>query len=475
MIELFLNLLLVQGLLGAFDTVYHHELTVALPRSVTARRELSIHALRALLYGAMFFGLAWFTWHGLWVVALVGLVLVEVGLTLWDFVVEDTTRVLPASERIAHTMLAINAGAAFALLALHLPHWYEQATALVLVHYGWRSWLLSALALGVVISGLRDALAAWQLQRLDLDLGLDLGCVHKRILVSGATGFIGSALVHELLRDGHSVTVLSRRPVAAAVHFGGNLRAVRSTEALHAHEQFDAVINLAGAPIVGMPWSEKRRRVLLSSRLNTTEELLRFVRRAQRPPHVWLQASAIGYYGTKATGTRTEEAPAGDGFAASLCQQWEDLSSELDALSIRRVTLRMGLVFGRSGGALPMMLLPFRLGLGAVLGNGRQHVGWIHLEDLLRLIAHAIADEFMRGTFNAVAPDSPTYAQFARAVGKALQRPVWLHLPAGLLRGGLGEMASLFVDGPHVMPRRLQESGFEYRFPDLRAALMDLS
>jgi uncharacterized protein (TIGR01777 family) len=151
------------------------------------------------------------------------------------------------------------------------------------------------------------------------------------------------------------------------------------------------------------------------------------------------------------------------------------LSNDLHALAIRRVTLRMGLVFGRSGGALPLMLLPFRLGLGAVLGNGRQHVGWIHLEDLLRLMAHAIADECMDGTFNAVAPDSPTYAQFARAAGKTLQRPVWLQLPATILRAGLGEMASLFVDGPRVVPQRLLESGFEYRFPDLRAALMDLS
>ena len=474
MIDLFLNLLIAQALLGAFDTLYHHELTVALAQQKNARRELTIHAIRAVLYGFLFIGLAWLEWHGHWIWFLIGIVLIEVLLTLWDFVIEDQTRLLPASERITHTLLAINGGAAFVLLAITLPEWYSESTQLQYVDYGWRSWFLTVAGIGVFLSGVRDGFAAWQSQRLDLRLQLDLGGAHKHILVSGGTGFIGSALCYELLHAGHNITVLSRKPVAASIQFAGKVRAIKSVAELSDEEQFDVIINLAGAPVVGPLWTQSRKAVLLGSRLNTTKALMGFVKRAAKRPAVWVQASAIGFYGTHRDHPVDESDSAGNGFAAELCQQWEALTNELPSLGIRRVVLRFGLVFGRSGGSLPMMLLSFRFGMGAILGTGRQHMSWIHLEDLLRLIAYVISDQKIDGVINAVAPDAPTYTQFAKLTGKQLHRPVWLRFPEKPLRRLLGEMASLFVDGPEIMNTRLKELKFHYRFPDIRSALMDL-
>ena len=198
MIEFFINLMIVQALMGAFDTLYHHELKVGLARCVTARLELAIHAMRAVLYAVVFIGIAWFEWHGAWVLLLIGIILIEVGLTLWDFIIEDRSRLLPRSERITHTLLAINGGAAFALLASELSQWFAQATAMYPVEYGWRAWFLTLAGIGVGLSGLRDGFAAWAVRRLDLKLDLDLGR-HRRVLISGGTGFIGSALVRRMM------------------------------------------------------------------------------------------------------------------------------------------------------------------------------------------------------------------------------------------------------------------------------------
>lgn len=474
MMELFIYLLIIQAVMGAFDTLYHHEFKVALPRSPTARLELAIHAVRALIYGFVFVGLAWYEWHGYWAFLLITIILIEVVLTLWDFVVEDSTRILPRTERITHTLLAINGGAAFILLALELPNWFSEASALFRVDYGWHSWFLTISAFGVALSGIRDGMAAWSVKRLDLQLNLDLG-KHQRVLISGGTGFVGSALCHELLNKGHEVTLLTRRPIASVVQFAGKVRALRSTAELSAHETFDVIVNLAGAPVVGLPWSTKRRKIIANSRLNITKDLLQFVQRAQNRPAVWIQASAIGFYGSNSEVPIDESSPVGQGFAAELCQNWEDMTTELEKLSVRCVILRFGLVFGRSGGALPMMLLPFRIGMGAVLGDGKQHVSWIHLEDLLRLIALAIRDQSLHGKINAVAPDNPTYAEFAQMIGQLIFRPVLFRIPANILRRTLGEMASMFVDGPVITPQRLKQISFNYRFPSLRSALMDLT
>jgi uncharacterized protein (TIGR01777 family) len=252
------------------------------------------------------------------------------------------------------------------------------------------------------------------------------------------------------------------------------VRIVASIAELSPVEVFDVVINLAGAPVVGMPWTPRRKAILLASRLAITEALIGYVRVAKTRPRVWIQASAIGYYGTQAAQALDESSPQGEGFAAELCGQWERLTAELTELGIRRVVLRFGLVFGRSGGALPMMLLPFRFGFGTVVGDGSQRVAWIHLEDLLGIVAWAIREPAAAGVFNVVAPDSPSYSEFARTIGEELHRPVFMRIPAAPMRVLLGEMATMLVDGPEILPARLQHAQFALRFPTLRSALMDI-
>jgi hypothetical protein len=473
MLELALTLLALQALVGAFDTLWHHEFVVALPRTPGAGTELAIHAARAVLYALLFAGLAWFLWGGAWVVALVALVAVEVGLTLWDFVVEDRTRLLPRSERITHTVLAVNGGAAFALLALELPGWWSLPSVLLPVSHGVLSWVLTAAAVGVAASGVRDALAAWSVRRLAYSPVLDLGVPHRRLLVAGATGFIGAALVRALLAAGHDVTVLSRRPLTAALRFAGRVRALRSTAALSAHEQFDAVIHLAGAPVVGLPWSAAQRRVLGSSRRYVADDMLAFAVRAARPPRVWVQASAVGYYGL-IRGTVDESSPAGSDFAAQLCTLAEADACALRTLGVRHVALRFGLVFGREGGALPSLRLAGLVMGPPVLGDGAQRLAWIHLHDALRLIARAVADDTVSGPVNAVAPDCPSWREFADALAQALHRPRGPAVPASILRAALGDMAGLFLEGPSVRSRVVNTGRFDFRYPTLRAALMDL-
>ncbi|AVX91968.1 TIGR01777 family oxidoreductase [Pseudomonas sp. VE 196-7] len=301
------------------------------------------------------------------------------------------------------------------------------------------------------------------------------GGAFNRVLITGGTGFIGEALVNQLLDAGHSVSVLTRDPLSAANLFNGRARCVHSFSELSHYEAFDVVINLAGAPVAGPRWTPKRQAQLLASRVGTTEALMTWLQNTEHKPALWIQASAIGFYGVRdASESLDEHASKGDGFMAELCARWEAAAQPATEFGVRQVVLRLGVVFG-PGGALTPLLLPFRLGFGGRMGDGRQIMSWVHRDDVLQVIARAFNDDSLRGTYNMVAPETVSQAAFAEQAGKVLKRPVWFHIPAAPVRAMAGEMAQLFFDGQRVVPQRLTEAGYTFRYPTLDAALRDLT
>lgn len=486
-----LQLMAAQGALGAFDTLYHHELTEALPQRASARRELGIHAVRALIYSVLFVGLSAWAWHGMWALALLAVFGVEIVLTLWDFVVEDRTRLLPATERVTHTVLAMNGGAFIALLALNTPAWLAQPTALVWQTHGWLSVFLAVCGVGVGLSGVRDAFAAAALGRAEQaaarageDDAIAFGAHKESVLVTGATGFIGQRLVAALLKDGQRVTVLTRSPKQAAWLFDGAVRCVDSMDALAPSERIDVVINLAGARILGWRWTAARKAALRRSRVALTERVVAWIARAEHKPRLMLSASAIGYYGVQAMGDITplaEDAPPQPVFMSQLCQEWEAAAHAAQAHGVQVACMRFGMVLGEQG-ALPPMLLPIRLGVGGPMGGGRQRLSWIHVDDLLRAMAHlwrtsaegAGVEGPGRGAYNFTAPEQVSQAEFSRTAASLLGRPCFLPTPGWPVRLLLGEQADLLLEGQTVAPVRLLEEGFRFRYPALRGALAAL-
>lgn len=477
-----LQLMAAQGCLGAFDTLYHHELTEALPQRSTARRELGIHAIRALIYSALFIGLSAWSWHGAWAIVLLGLFGIEIVLTLWDFVVEDQTRLLPASERVTHTILAINGGAFIMLLVLNVPQWLAQPTALHWQPHGWLSVFLVLCGIGVGISGVRDGLASLRISRREKEPempGIRFGDAPESVLVTGATGFIGKALVHALLADGHQVTVLSRKPKQAAWLFDGRVRCIADMAELSPAVRIDVVVNLAGARILGWRWTSRRKDALRRSRIDLTQNVVAWIAGANNKPRLMLSASAIGYYGVQPQGDDrelAEDSPPQPIFMSQLCQDWEAAAQAACKHGVHVACMRFGVVFGLQG-ALPMMLLPFRLGVGGRVGRGNQWQSWIHLQDVLRGMAHlwrlpAASERFV--CYNFVAPESVTQEQFSRVAAQVLHRPRLVPTPAWPMRLVLGEQADLLLEGQRVSPARLQASGFTFSYPDLQGALRSL-
>lgn len=474
-----LQLMAAQGLLGAFDTLYHHELTEALPARRTARLELSIHAVRALLYSVLFIGLAGWEFHGLWTWFLMAVFAIEIVLTLWDFVVEDRTRLLPATERVTHTVLAINGGAFIALLALSAPAWLAMPTALVWHPHGWLSAFLAAAGVGVGLSGIRDGYAALALGkhalRDDAAPVPQFAVEPQSFLITGGTGFIGQKLVPVLLRGGHRVTLLARQPRKAAWMFDGRVDCVASMDDLPASRRFDVIINLAGAPVLGWRWTAARRAALRKSRTELTRRVVAWVARAEHKPAQMLSASAIGYYGIQPRGDDTllgESAPPQPIFMSELCREWEEAAAQISACGVKVATMRIGLVLGL-GGALPMILLPVKLGLGGRMGHGSQWQSWIHIDDVIGAMAH-LCRTGASGAFNFTAPEPQTQAQFVRTAARVLRRPHGLPTPAWPLRLALGEQAALLLDGQRVSSARLAASGYRFSYPALDGALHSL-
>ena len=298
----------------------------------------------------------------------------------------------------------------------------------------------------------------------------------QTVLVTGATGFVGHALVPALLAGGHQVIVLTRDPRKAAMEFNGAVRAVGSLSDLAPAEQVDVVINLAGARILGWRWSAARKAELRRSRVALTERVVDWIAKAEHKPRLMISASAIGYYGVQAqaaTEALSEASPAQDIFMSQLCQEWEAAAARAREHGVAVACTRFGLVMGK-GGALPPMLLPIRLGLGGPMGTGEQRLSWIHLRDLLGAMAHVWSQQDANGAWNFTAPHCPTQKAFAAAAAREAHRPCFMPTPAWPVRLMLGEQADLLLEGQNVAPVRLLATGFSFRYATLESALHDL-
>lgn len=295
-----------------------------------------------------------------------------------------------------------------------------------------------------------------------------------RMLITGGTGLIGRRLCRALLAEGHELTVFSRNPASVPAKCGAGVHALGSLAEWRPDMAFDAVINLSGEPIVDRRWTAQRKRVLWDSRVTLTEELVRRIAAAEHKPSVLLSGSAVGYYGNGGDLMLDEAAHAGTGFAAELCKAWEDAARGAEKLGVRVCLLRTAPVLSNDGGMLGRMLPPFRLGLGARLGDGRQWMSWVHIEDYVAMVLRLLRDEQMRGPYNMAAPHPVTNAEFTAALAAVLHRPAFFVAPAALLKLAMGESAGLLLEGQRVLPKKMQAAHQRFAFPMLADALRDL-
>lgn len=295
-----------------------------------------------------------------------------------------------------------------------------------------------------------------------------------KLVITGASGFIGTALCSELLQKGHTLTLLTRgaprEPNTGVKRWHhwtpGTLRDWDSEL-----EGVDGVINLAGEPIAVQKWSATQRRRLEKSRVDATHVLVQACAKAERRPQFFISASAVGYYGPRGDEIVTEETPPGSDFLAQLCRNWEEEALRAEQLGMRVARLRTGIVLGAGGGALEKMVPPFKWFSGGPIGSGKQWMSWIHLEDQVRLILFLIDNQLACGPINATAPNPERNKDFSRALGKALHRPSWLPVPGFLLRLGLGDMADMLLTGQRVVPAAAEKLGFQFNYPTLPEAL----
>ena len=296
-----------------------------------------------------------------------------------------------------------------------------------------------------------------------------------KILIAGSSGLVGTALGSVLARAGHTVCRLVR-PQSAAGEGATEGFAVawnpETGELGGAGVGADAVVNLAGASIADGRWSKQRKELLRASRIDTTRALVNALAKMNARPSVLVSASAIGFYGNRGDETLTEESKPGTGFLSGLSQEWEAEALKAEALGIRVVLARFGIILAREGGALPKMLTPFKLGVGGRLGNGKQWMSWVTLEEAVGILRFVIENALLRGAINVVSPQPLQNAAFTKALAKAMHRPALFPAPAFALRLALGEMANaLLLSSQRVAPQALQKLGYRFLHTDLNSAL----
>ena len=468
------SLIVLQMATGAFDIAYHHELTERLAWRPSQRRELALHGLRNSLYAVLFAFLGWFETRGAWAVVVMTILGIEIAVSVADFVEEDLSRKLPASERITHALLATNYGAILVLLIPVLLDWAAQDTSLVTVNRGLLSAVATIAAIAVAGFGARDLYAAWRASRLAQARPDELArplTGRQHLLVTGATGFVGRRVVEALTAAGHDVTVLTRDSRKACV-LRPPFRVITSLDQIANDTAIDAIINLAGEPIAGGLWTRARRRRILRSRLRVTRNVVRLIARLDKRPNVLVSGSATGWYGVWQDEDLTEFDGGKSCFTHRVCEAWERAAMRAKSSGVRVVLLRTGLVLGTEGGLLNRLLPPFEYGLGGPIGTGRQWMSWIERDDLVRLIAHILATPHLCGPVNATAPEPVRNAAFARELGRALGRPASLRAPAALLHRFAGAFADeLLIGGHKVLPAKAEDSGFQFRHARLANAL----
>ncbi len=297
-----------------------------------------------------------------------------------------------------------------------------------------------------------------------------------KVLVTGATGFIGRFLLPILRDRGFQIVVVTRNPQTAGVRLpvaceivGWNPEQERPPE--KAFRNVVAVVNLCGEGIAEGRWTRERKRRISQSRILSTRRLVEALRRLEKKPEVLVSASAIGYYGDRGNETLKESSRPGTDFLAQLCQEWEGEANQAEALGIRTVTPRIGMVLGPNGGAMEKMLPVFRLGLGGRLGPGNQWMSWIHVRDVAGIFAHAVDHPGLKGPVNAVAPNPAMNQAFTSTLGRVLHRPTLFPVPAGVLKLALGEMSQILLASQEVSAGKIRQSGYKFLYPDLETAL----
>ncbi len=299
-----------------------------------------------------------------------------------------------------------------------------------------------------------------------------------KIIITGGTGLIGSALAKSLVEDNHEIIVLSRSPMKVK-NLPPTVQVVewdaRSAKGWgHLADGVDAIVNLAGESLAEGRWTDARKEKIRNSRLNAGRAVVEAIEAAETKPKVLIQSSAVGYYGPRNGREIGEDTPAGDDFLAHICIDWEASTAPVETMGVRRVVIRTGVVLSTDGGALPRMLMPFKMFVGGPIGSGNQGFPWIHLSDEVAAIRFLIENPEASGPFNLTAPNPLTNAQFGQALGKALHRPAILPTPGFVMKLAFGEMATVLLEGQQAVPNRLQELGFTFEFPQAEGALRDL-
>jgi uncharacterized protein (TIGR01777 family) len=300
-----------------------------------------------------------------------------------------------------------------------------------------------------------------------------------RVIIAGGSGLIGRRLIDKLLQMHHDVTLLSRTPERTKKYFSAvrvEFWDAKTRNGLTSvFEGADAIINLTGESIAAKRWSSMQKQKILSSRIDSTRAIVNAIEQTRHRPSVLLNASAAGYYGSVPEGEVTEAYPKGKGFLPDVCEQWEIEAQKAQEFGIRVVLLRTGIVLDKHEGALHKLLLPFRMFIGGPIGDGRQWFPWIHLQDEVNAILHAMEHEQINGPVNLAAPQSMRMIEFCSALGEVLRRPSWLPIPEFALRLMLGEMVEpLLFHGQKIIPKKLLEAGFKFRYPNLENALQDI-